>query len=188
MQRNRWLTRVMLIALVDAWLAACSDNKTSTPTTPTPTPAPPTVAQLAGVWTMTETRTALSGGECLEGTLNSTIGSVTPLTMSFNQNGSSLNASGTVQTTGISCSWTGTADVGRFALNMTSCQAAVNQIGIRCSNGAVRDLRIASSGLNAASTSTGYAGTKSDTYNVVVSGTSQVVGTLTINSSIAMTK
>jgi len=64
-----------------------------------------------------------------------------------------------------------------------------NQFGLRCANGATRDLRIASSGITAVVGANGnYTGTKADTYNVVLAGTTTQVGTLVIAANVTMTK
>lgn len=89
----------------------------------------------------------------------------------------------------VSCNWSGTADTDRFALNLSSCQSNANQFGLRCANGATRDLRIASSGITAVVGANGnYTGTKADTYNVVLAGTTTQVGTLVIAANVTMTK
>ena len=132
----------LLLALGLSLTACGSDAPTTTPT-PAPAPAPaPIRVQVAGIWTLSETRTAITGGECLEGTLNSTIGSTGTDTINITQNVASLSATTTAQANGVSCFWSGTADTDRFVLNLTSCQTAANQFGVRCPNGNVRDLNI----------------------------------------------
>ena len=184
------MKRLLSLLTLGLLIAACgSDSSTPNPA-PSPTPAPtPTRVQVAGIWTMTETRTAVSGGECLEGTLNPTIGSVGTDTITFTQSGSSLTAVTTAQANGATCNWTGTADTDRFVLNMSSCQNTVNTFGVRCTNGNVRDLRIASAGITAIINANGtYTGTKAETYQVVVAGGFTQVGTLTTNENVSMTK
>ena len=141
-------------------LTSCGSDSNSTPA---PSPAPtPTRVQVGGIWTLAETRTGITGGECLEGTLNSTIGTTGTDTLNVTQNGASLTATTTAQANGVSCSWTGTADTDRFVLNLTTCQTNANQFNIRCPNGAVRDLRVASSGIIAVINANGtYTGTRS---------------------------
>ena len=175
---KRLISRLAVLVNVAA-LAACGSSSSM------PTPQP---LQLAGIWTMTETRTSVTGGECLDGTFQPTVGTSNPMTMTFTQNGTSLNATGTGQSSGVTCSWSGTADVDRFALTLLSCQQNANQFGLHCANGAVRDLRIASSGISVVVTAAGYAGTKSDTYNVDVGGTFTQVGALVVSSNVTMTK
>ena len=138
---------------------------------------------------MTQKTTSVSGGECLAGAYDSSIGSSDKVTMTFTESGSSITAISTAQSNGISCNWTGTADTDRFALNLSTCQSAVNAIGVKCSNGSTRDVKIASSGMNMVIDANGtYSGTKADTYNVFNSGTSTQVGTLTFSYTVSMTK
>ena len=167
-------------------LTACGSDS-STPTSPAP--STPARVQVAGIWNLSETRTGITGGECLEGTLNSTIGTTGTDTLNITQSGASLTAVTTAQANGVSCNWTGTADTDRFLLNLTTCQTNANQFNIRCANGAVRDLRVASSGIIAVINANGnYTGTKADTYNVVVAGTLTQVGTMSFNQNVTMTK
>ena len=168
-------------------LAGCGSDS-STSTTPTPTPAP-TRVQVAGIWTITETRTSITGGECLQGTFDSTIGSVTTDTVTFTQNVAALTATTTANANGISCNWTGTADTDRFILNMSSCQTNASQFGLRCANGNVRDLRISSAAITAVINTDGsYTGTKADTYNITASGGFPQVGTMTFTETVSMKK
>jgi hypothetical protein len=174
--------RFVIVVGLAICLAGCgSDN---TPTSPAPTPV-----QLAGVWTLTETRTSITGGECLDGALQATVGTTAVDTMAFTQNGTSLTAVSTAQSNGVSCNWTGTAGTDRFVLNMSSCQSNVNLFGLRCSNGAVRDLRISSAAMTLIINANGtYTGTKAETYNVVSAGSLTQVGTMIFNENASLTK
>src|SRR5437867_2357970 len=181
------MRRLLFLFVFAFSLAACGND--SPPPAPTvPTPPPP--LQLAGVWTMTETRTKVTNGECLEGTMNATVGSTVTDTLTFTQaqNSTSLTAVTTTQANGISCNWTGTADTDRFVLNLSFCQSNANQFGLRCANGAVRDLRIASSLISIVRSNGNYTGTKADTYNVTGSGGFPQVGTMSFNANVTMTK
>jgi len=180
------MKRLLLLVLLGLSLAACGDDSPApAPSTTTPPPQP---LQLAGIWTMTETRTSVTGGECLEGTMNATVGSTVTDTLTFTQNSASLTAVSTAQANGVSCNWTGTADTDRFVLNLSFCQNNANQFGLRCANGQVRDLRIASSLLSIVRSNGSYTGTKVDTYNVVPGGGFTQVGTMTFNANVSMTK
>src|SRR6266550_6307776 len=153
------MRRRLPFAAMALLLTACGSDS-STPTSPTP--STPARVQVAGIWNLSETRTGITGGECLEGTLNSTIGTTGTDTLNISQSGASLTAVTTAQANGVSCNWTGTADTDRFVLNLTTCQTNANQFNIRCANGAVRDLRIASSGITTVINANGvtYTGTK----------------------------
>lgn len=181
------MKRLLLLAVITATVIACGSDSSTTPSPPSP-PAP-TRVQVAGIWTLTETRTGITGGECMQGMLDSTIGTTGTDTLTLTQSGSSLTAATTAQANGVSCNWTGTADTDRFALNLSSCQNNANQFGIRCANGAARDLRIASAGITAIINANGtYTGTKAEIYNVVIAGTLTQVGTMTFNENVSMTK
>jgi len=177
--------RFVIVIGLATCLAGCgSDSSPSTPTNPAPTPVP-----VAGIWTLTETRTSITGGECLDGALQATVGTTALDTMVFTQNGTSLTAVSTAQSNGVSCNWTGTAGTDRFVLNMVSCQSNVNLFGLRCSNGAMRDLRISSAAMTLLITANGtYTGTKAETYNVVPVGSSTQVGTMVFNENASMTR
>jgi uncharacterized protein YceK len=175
---------VIVIALVIGLAGCGTGSSLSTPTNPAPTPVP-----VAGIWTLTETRTSITGGECLDGALQGTVGTTAVDTMVFTQNGTSLSAVSTAQSNGVSCNWTGTAGTDRFVLNMSSCQSNVNLFGLRCSNGAMRDLRISSAAMTLSINANGtYTGTKAETYNVVPAGSSTQVGTMIFNENASMTK
>ena len=186
------MKRMLSLLALGFSLAACgSDSSTPTPA-PSPTPAPaPTRVQVAGIWTLAETRTSVTGGECLQGTLDSTVGQTGTDTINITQNGASLNATTTAQANGVSCTWSGTADTDRFVLNLAGCQNNANQFNVRCSNGALRDVRIGSAVITATinSTNGNYTGTKAEIYNVTNAGTvSPILGTLTTNENASMTK
>ena len=179
------MRRLLLLLILGFSPAACG-NDSSTPT-PAPTPAR---VQVAGIWTLSETRTGITGGECLQGSLDSTIGMTGTDTINITQAGPALTAVTTAQANGVSCNWTGTADTDRFVLNLTSCQNNANQFNIRCTNGALRDLRIASAVITATinNTNGNYTGTKAEIYNVTNAGTVTQVGTMTSNENVLMTK
>ena len=179
--------RRLILVISIAGAVACGNDSTTTTTAPS---NPTQRVQVGGIWTMTETRTSVSGGECLEGTMNSTVGSVVTDTLNITQNGSSLTGVTTANANGVSCNWTGTADTDRFVLNLSSCQTNANLFGLRCANGNTRDLRIASALITAIISANGatYAGTKADTYNVTNAGTLTQVGTMTTNETVTVSK
>jgi len=112
------MKRLLLLVALGFSLAACGND--SPPPAPTVTTPPPPL-QLAGIWTMTETRTSVTNGECLDGTMSATVGSTVTDTLTFTQaqNSTSLTAVTTAQANGISCNWTGTAHTDRFVLNLS---------------------------------------------------------------------
>jgi hypothetical protein len=163
----------------------CSDS-TTTPSTP----PPPKPVQVAGIWTLTETRTSVTGGECLDGSMQGTVGNVVTDTITITQNNSSLTAVTTANLNGVSCNWTGTADTDRLVLNLSSCQTNANLFGLKCANGASRDIRISSALINLIINAGGasYSGSKAETYNVYPAGTLSQVGTMVFNENATMSK
>jgi hypothetical protein len=178
------MRRLLFPVLLGFSLAACGSDSS----TPAPSPTP-TRVQVAGIWTLSETRTGITGGECLQGAADSTIGMTGTDTINITQAGPSLTAVTTAQANGVSCNWTGTADTDRFVLNLASCQNNANQFNLRCTNGALRDLRVASAVITAViKPDFTYTGTKAEIYNVTNAGTLTQVGTMTFNENVSMTK
>ena len=151
------------------------------------TPSLPAIAQVAGIWNATARITAVSGGECLGSLLQSAIGTTDQFSAAITQNGSSLNATVTSKSSGSSCGYTGTAGSNSIVLNVSSCQSS-DLFGVRCANGALRDMRLQAGAINATVSGSSGSGTAANTYNVFVAGTSSGVGILTINESVSMTR
>jgi hypothetical protein len=99
------------------------------------------------------------------------------------QSGASVNATLTNDATGGNFVYTGTA--GQTAVSMTgSTCSACNSIGARCPTGtAVRDLKIQTASVSATVRGLGLVGTETETYNLVVAGTTTPVGTVTVLST-----
>lgn len=70
---------------------------------------------------------------------------------------------------------------------LKSCDAA-NAYALQCSNGARRDILMVTNSINASINGRSGSGVQAETYNVVASGTSIGVGTLTANSTFTATK
>jgi hypothetical protein len=175
------MRRRIVIALNLLFLVGCSGS--DSPTKPTPT-----TAQVAGVWSVTETVTSVNGGECFAAIFQSTVGSASRGTMQVSQSGASLTATFTSDSTGGSCSYQGTAGSSSIALNLVSCTAS-DAIGATCPNStARRDVRLQTGGINATVNGNTATGTSAETYNVLVSGTGTAVATLTSNASFTATR
>jgi len=130
----RRLNRIAFVVCA-IFTGACGGGSKS-PTSPTPQ-----YVQVGGVWSVTTTVTATSGGECFAAAFQSLIGTTDRGTMQISQNGSSLSATFTSDSDGSSCSYQGTAGVSVVALNTTSCTAS-DIIGATCPSGARRDIRL----------------------------------------------
>jgi hypothetical protein len=168
---------IVLIAVV---ICSCGG---SSPTGPTGQK----VADAAGVWAYTSRVSTVSGGECVGAALQAAVGSSSTGTIQINQSGGSVTATTTDDSDGSSCSYSGTAGANSLALNATSC--TIGEItGIVCLNGARRDMRIQTSGINATLNGTSANGTAAETWNVFVAGTGSAVGPLTMNSSFSASR
>jgi hypothetical protein len=168
---------VLTLALL---VAGCGGS--SSPTSPTPQ-----VVQVAGLRRITETLTSVSGGECFASTFQGLVGTSGEATLQVTQSGSSLQARATDNATGASCDYVGTAGAASFALNTSACTAS-DVIGAACANGARRDIRLQTGGYNGSISGGTATGTGAQTYNIVVSGTSSPVGTLTLTSRFTATR
>jgi hypothetical protein len=145
------------------------------------------VAQVGGVWDITETITGVTGGECFSGAFQATVGNTGRGTLQITQNGASLSIRATDLSTGASCDHTGTAGATSIATNVVSCTAS-DALGATCPNGARRDIRLVTGGYNGTVSGSSANGTGAQTYNIVVSGTGTGVGTLTITSRFTATR
>lgn len=171
---------VLIVAGVVSFATACGSDSPSAPS------APPT-AQIAGVWRGTARLTSATGGECLGGAFQSLIGSTSSFAASLNQAGSSLTATVTDPSTGGSCVYTGSVGSSAVTLNVNGCTAS-NLFGVRCANGAGRDLILVTGSINGTVSGNSISGTEAETYNVVSSLTGAGVGTLILNSSFTGTR
>jgi hypothetical protein len=174
---------MMPLALAVA-LASCSyDQSTATAAIPSPL-----VAQVAGTWTGPVTLQQVSapvGGalDCVGAGLQNTLSSTDTATMIVTQSGASLAATLTSRGTGLSCSYSGNAGPGNMVLNAKSCDAPI--IVVRCATGQAYDVQLIGTTITASVSPDTVNGTVSNTYNVLVSGSSQGTGGVTATSSIA---
>jgi hypothetical protein len=144
--------------------------------------------QVAGVWRVSETYAAVTGGECLADAFAGLVGVTGTGTLQITQNGASLTARATDDATGASCDYVGTAGTSTIALNTSSCTAS-DFYGAACpTGGGMRDVRLLTGGFNATVTGTSATGTGAQTYNVFVAGTSTPVGTIVVSSRLTATR
>lgn len=168
-----------LLPIVVAFVVVgCSGNNS---------PTVPASAQVAGLWSGTITITGITGGECVGGLLQRSLGQQERETLSVTQNGATLTATSTSQSSGSSCSYTGTAGASSVVLNVTSCTAS-DLLGITCANGARRDMRLQTAALNATVSGNSGSGTSGSTYNILAAGTQAAVGVMTVNGAFTMTR
>ena len=163
----------------------CGGDSTS-PTSPT-APSTPTIAQVGGVWTGTATLTNVTGGECVGTVFQLLVGTSDALTAAVTQTGSTLTATVTSQSSGTSCSYSGTAGTTTMTLNLTTCQVSTI-VGIQCDGGFVRDIELFAGSITGTVSGNTASGTQAETWNVFVGGTGIGVGPLTLNSTFTMAR
>jgi hypothetical protein len=172
--------RLAVALFLATCLSACGSDSPAAPSAPV-------IAQVGGVWAYTSLLTNVSGGDCLGSTLAVSIGTTDRGTMSVTQSGSVLTGTTRSSLSGLSCSWQGTAGSSSMALSWTQCDAAIFT-GLRCTSGALRDMRLVGSSISATVNGTLATGTGAETYNVFVSGTTVGAGTLTDSYTFSATR
>ena len=174
------MRRMTSIAVVVMVVCGCSSPMS---------PSGPTPVQVAGVWAQTATVTASSGGECLTADFQNTIGEGIHRSLTVAQNGSSLTATYVSATTNDRCSWTGTAGSNTMSLNFVSCNSNSEFLGLRCHDASgVRDVRLVSDVITATVAGNTATGTETYSFNILVAGTQDLVGTWTQTWSTSMTR
>jgi hypothetical protein len=113
------------------------------------------------------------------GTLAPFIGSRDVFAGSIRQRGSDLTATVAFQGNRTSCELAGTVSGTTVGLQLTSCRAG-RISGVRCSNGAMRDLELLAGRITADADNGTGTGTDVSTWNVFAVGTTEPVGTLTL--------
>src|SRR4051812_10449510 len=150
--------------------------------------APSSSPSVAGAWLGNSMLTSVSGGECVGSLLQSTAGRRDVFLTALRQTGSSLNATITSQGNGTSCASSGSSAGGAVTLTLSPCQTS-RVPGVRCADGAVRDLQLVSGTLTAnvnAVVGTGT-GTDASTWSVLTSGSASPVATLVVSANFTWT-
>jgi hypothetical protein len=177
------INRLVCVILLAAITFACSGGSGggSSPAAPTPT-----IAQAAGVWTGLVTQTGASGGpECLAMFQLSNGGS-DRYTVSITQNGSTLTATASSQTTGQSCTYSGTAGTTSISLNATSCSPQGYQV--TC-GGALRDVYLVTRSVTGTVSGSSMVGTTGETWNVYVRGaTTNAIGAVVASNGFTLSR
>ena len=138
----------------------------------TPSPTSPTnrslfSQELAGAWLGDLQIRAVSAGECVGDDLRASTalgGGFDEGTVTVTQAGTDVTATVRSITTGLSCSYAGTAGPSLFALSAVACND--REIFFQCSNGQTRILDLLGSTMNAFSRATTASGTVASSYNV----------------------
>jgi hypothetical protein len=171
----------MMFVLAVSCISACASDSPTTPSIGG-------TAQVAGLWRGTATTASISGGECFASLFQSLIGSSGSVSMTLTQNGAKVTATVPGADGSSNYTYAGTAASTTLTLSSTAC-ATCDAIGAQCpSGGALRDVKLQSSNVTATVNSNTMSGTETETYNVLVAGTTTSVGTLTINDTFSLTR
>jgi hypothetical protein len=171
--------RLTMLVLALSCVSACAGDSPSGPSIGQ-------TAQVAGLWRGTATTSSVSGGECFASLLQSAVGGSGAISMTLTQNGSTVSATlpGSDSTTNYTYSGTVASSTLTLSGTCTGCDA----IGVQCPSGALRDLKLQSSNITATVNGSTLAGSEVETYNVLVSGTTTSVGTLSITDTFSLTR
>jgi hypothetical protein len=148
-----------------------------------PPPTAPSAGQVAGAWVADSTLVTVSGGECVGAALQAATGR-RDVFLAALAGASAIDATITSQGNGTSCAYAGSNSNGALSLKLTTCQQS-RVLNMVCSSGDRRDLQLVSGAItaNANSTLGTGAGTDTSTWNVLVAGSAQSVGVLSLTAS-----
>jgi hypothetical protein len=114
-----------------------------------------------------------SGGECVVGDVIPTfLPTEDAATFTLSQNADTLNATITMESSGLACRYTGSGSSSTVALNATSCDR--NGLVVTCANGVPRELRLVGSSVTASWGGTQIACRVTSTYDVFSTGADPV--------------
>jgi hypothetical protein len=166
--------RAVLLGALVVSSTAC-ENMDSTPTAPTAPAGPPVFApQFSGNWIGTAVLTKVGpvvDGECVQPALQGQVGTAEGadhVTMAVTEAAQNLTARLSSASTGLSCSYKGTAAQNTLALDAASCDAPM--LLLRCANGSVRELKLLGSALQGTMTGGQIDGTMANSYNAFGTG------------------
>lgn len=179
MNRFRAVRCAMLAVTVIA--AGCQDSRTVNPVA-----ASLFVPNVSGVWTGPMTLLSATGGECLGGVLPSFLPSNDQGSITIGEDGTSLTATLTMQSTGLACRFTGQATNGSLNMNATSCDRT--GLIVACADGRSRELKLVGASIDAAWDGQNIFGRTTSTYNVFTSEDEVGVGSLVASHSLAVTR
>jgi hypothetical protein len=165
-----------------ACAAGCADNAQG------PAPAPTLlVAQVGGIWggqlTLTgsvarfEGGTGQAGEQCLDEQLVSALGTTSEATMIIEQTSATLSARVSAERVGLSCQYSGSANLSTLAMSASSCTAT--GLFVECGRG-IRQLRLVGSSIVADVRGGTITGTASNTYNIF-EGQNAALGSFVVN-------
>jgi hypothetical protein len=169
---TRGAVRVMMI-LFTVVASGCQETRQVNPAA-----ASLFIPSVQGIWSGPMTLVATSGGECVVGSVIPTfLPALDVGTFTLSQNADTLNATITMESTGLACRYTGSATSSSVALNATSCDR--NSLVVQCANGVPRELKFLGSSVTASWNGSQIVGRVTSTYNVFTTGDDPVgVGSL----------
>lgn len=167
MTRIRVSRITMLVLAIVA--VGCQDSRPSLPTAATLfTPS------IQGVWSGQMTLLATSGGECVGAVVPTFLPSRDSGTITVSQDGGTLQATLTMESTGLACKYSGNATASNLAMNATSCDRT--GLVISCIDGQARELELVGSSVTGTWSAGEIAGQTTSTYNVFARINNQKVG------------
>jgi hypothetical protein len=174
--------RVAVLGVLAIGTTSCTDNAVPAAS---PTGQSLFAPQFSGSWAGTAVLTsvnAVSDGECVQPTLQAQVGTAAGtdrINLTIAQESQSLAAHLSSASTGLSCSYQGTAAQNTLALDTASCDAP--ELIVRCTNGAVRELELLGSSLHGTVTGGQVSGTVANSYNVFDAVSGNGVTRVTLN-------
>jgi len=151
------LARAAMLALAVTVLG-CQESRPASPTA-----VALFLPSLQGVWSGPMTLVGTSGGECVGAVVPSFLPANDVGTVTVLQNGSDLQATLTMESTGLACRYTGTNTGANLAMNATSCDR--HGLIVQCVGGA-RELRLVGSSVIGTWNGDQLTGVTTSTYNV----------------------
>jgi hypothetical protein len=148
----------MLVLAVAAM--GCQESRSVAPTAVSlfiPTPQ--------GVWSGPMTLLGTSGGECVGSVVPSFLPVLDAGTMSMALTETGLQATFTMESTGLACRYSGTNTSSGLALNATACDRT--GLFVQCIEGPARELRLVGSSVTASWIGNEMTGVTTSTYNVL---------------------
>ncbi len=167
------MRRASIIAAA-LWTAACSS----------PQPTTPSATQIAGAWIANSTLSAVSsGGDCVGADLRNAIGRRDVFLAAISGE-VAVQATITSQGNGTSCAYTGSNSTNGVTLTMGACLSS-RVLNIACSGGGRRDVQLVGSTLQAQADARlgNGSGSNTSTWNVLDSGSQQVVGSMSLTET-----
>jgi hypothetical protein len=141
---------------------------------------------IQGVWAGPLTLVGVSGGECVGAVVPSFLPTDDFGTATVIQSGSDLQATLTMEGTGLACKYTGTNTGVNIAMNATSCDRT--GLIVQCV-GAARELQLVGSSVIGSWVGNQMTGVTTSTYNVFTTGDSRTgVGSLIATHSFAASR